>query len=213
MGSLILVRHATTAASASGRNLGQRSDPPLADAGRDLAERLGATLAAELSELPHDEVRLASSPALRCRQTAAAIGAALDIPPDKLEVAPGLLEIDYGAWDGLTADECRERYPDERAAWEADPYATRCPDGESGADVARRAFAALAPIEAWLASDRARCAIVVAHNHVIRLRLCALLGWPMREYRERLSADPASYSVVTFGGGEPVVRRMNAPAA
>ena len=81
------------------------------------------------------------------------------------------------------------------------------------ADVARRAFAALTPIEDWLAADRARCAIAVAHNHVIRLRLCALLGWPMREYRERLSADPASYSLVTFGGGEPVVRRVNAPPA
>jgi probable phosphoglycerate mutase len=213
MGSLILVRHATTAASASGRNLGQHSDPPLADAGLELAERLSATLAAELGELPHDEVRLLSSPALRCRQTVAPIGAALDIPTDALEIAPGLLEIDYGAWDGLTAEECRERYPAERAAWEADPYDTRCPDGESGADVARRAFAALEPVEGWLAADRARCAIAVAHNHVIRLRLCALLGWPMREYRERLSADPAAYSLVTFGGGAPVVRRVNAPAA
>ena len=213
MGSLFLVRHATTAASASGRNLGQRSDPPLADTGIRLAERLGATLAAELSELPHDEIRLVSSPALRCRKTAAAIAAALDLPPDAMEIAPGLLEIDYGAWDGLTAEECRERYPDERAAWEADPYATPCPDGESGEDVARRAFAALEPVEAWLAADRASCAIAVAHNHVIRLRLCALIGWPMHEYRERLAADPASYSLVTFGGGAPVVRRVNAPAA
>ena len=70
MGSLILVRHATTAASASGRNLGQRGDPPLADAGLALAARLGETLAAELAELPHDELRVVSSPALRCRQTA-----------------------------------------------------------------------------------------------------------------------------------------------
>ena len=33
MGSFILVRHATTSASAEGRNLGQRSDLPLSDAG------------------------------------------------------------------------------------------------------------------------------------------------------------------------------------
>jgi broad specificity phosphatase PhoE len=49
MGSLILVRHATTAASASGRNLGQRGDPPLADAGLVLAASLGETLTAELA--------------------------------------------------------------------------------------------------------------------------------------------------------------------
>ncbi len=213
MGSLILVRHATTAASASGRNLGQRDDPPLADAGRELAAHLGATLAAELAELPHDELRLVSSPALRCRQTASAVSVGLGIAVDAVEIAPGLLELDYGAWDGLTAEECRDRDPEQRSAWEADPYATACPEGESGADVARRAFAALSPIERWLAADRARCAIVVTHNHVIRLRLCDLLGWPMREYRDRLSADPGGYSLVTFGIGVPVVRRVNAPAA
>lgn len=210
MGSLVLVRHAITAASAAGRNLGQREDPPLSDAGMQLADRLGAAIAAELSELPHDELRVVTSPALRCRQTAAAIGSALGVAADGLEVEPGLLEIDYGSWDGLTADEARERDPELRATWEADPFATRCPDGESGSDVARRAFAVLEPIEAWLAADRARCAVVVAHNHVNRLRLCALFGWPMREYRARLTQDPGGYSLVGFGGEAPVVRRVNA---
>ena len=210
MGSLVLVRHAITAASAAGRNLGQREDPPLSDAGMELADRLGVAIAAELSELPHDELRVTTSPALRCRQTAAAIGAELGVAAEALEVEPGLLEIDYGSWDGLTADEARERDPELRAAWEADPFATRCPDGESGSDVARRAFAVLEPIEAWLAADRARCAVVVAHNHVNRLRLCALFGWPMREYRARLMQDPGGYSLVGFGGEAPVVRRVNA---
>ena len=211
MGSLILVRHATTAASASGRNLGQRSDPPLAEAGTELADRLGATLVAELAELPHDELRVISSPALRCRQTAAAVAAAIGVDTDAIEIADGLMEIDYGAWDGLTADECRARDPERRAAWEADPYETACPDGESGADVARRAFAILGAVEEWLAAGRARCAVAVAHNHVNRLRLCDLLGWPMPEYRDRLSQEPGAYNLVTFGSGPPVVRRVNAP--
>ncbi|MGQ0609221.1 MAG: histidine phosphatase family protein [Chloroflexota bacterium] len=211
MGSLILVRHATTAASAAGRNLGQRSDLPLSDAGLVLADQLGRTLAVELSELPHDEIRLLSSPARRCRQTAASIGAATELGDERTEIESGLIELDYGAWDGLTAEESRRRDPDLRAAWEADPYGTRCPGGESGEGVARRAFAVLRPVEEWLAADRSRCAIVVAHNHVNRLWLCALLGWPMREYRERLVQDPAGYSLVTFGGGTPVVRRLNVP--
>jgi len=213
MGSLFLVRHAITAASAAGRNLGQRSDPPLSDAGFTLADQLGRTLAAELAELPHDEMRLLSSPALRCRQTARAIAAALGIDADRTEIEAGLLEIDYGAWDGLSPEECRRRDPELRAAWEADPYATRCPDGESGQDVAHRSFAAMAPVEEWLAADRARCAIAVAHNHVNRVRLCHLLGWPMHEYRDRLSQDPGGYNLITLGGGMPVVRRLNAPAA
>ena len=213
MGNLILVRHSVTAASAAGRNLGQRTDPPLAPDGIDLAERLATTLATELAELPHDDLRFLSSPALRCRQTAEAVAAGLGMATDAIEVGAGLLELDYGAWDGLTADECHARDPELRAAWEADPYATRCPEGESGADVARRAFAVLEPIEEWLAGGRSRCAIVVAHNHVNRVRLCALLGWPMREYRDRLAQDPAGYSIIGFGGREPVIRRVNAAPA
>lgn len=213
MGSLILVRHSTTAASVAGRNLGRGDDPPLAPEGAALAARLAHTLISELDELPHDELRLLSSPARRCRQTAMPIAAALGVEERAVEVEGGLMEIDYGAWDGLTAEECRARDPGLRAAWEADPYETRCPDGESGADVALRAFAILEPLEAWLAEDRARCAIVVAHNHVNRLRLCALLGWPMREYRDRLSQDPAGYSLIGFGGDAPVIRRVNAAPA
>ena len=210
MGSLFLARHSITEASASGRNLGQRTDPPLTDAGLALAARLGRTVAAELAELPHDGIRVLSSPAMRCRQTTSAVADALGVDDASIEVEPGLIEIDYGAWDGLTADESRARDPELRSAWEADPYATSCPDGESGADVARRSAAVLDPLEAWLASDRARCAVVVAHNHVNRLRLCALFGWPMAEYRARLSQDPAGYSLIGFGGRTPVVRRVNA---
>ena len=210
MGTLILVRHSITEASAAGRNLGQRSDLPLTDEGLALAGRLGRALVAELAELPHDELRIASSPAQRCRQTAAAVASALGVGDDVVEVHPGLLEIDYGDWDGLTTDEARRRDPALRAAYEADPYATACPGGESGRDVAARAFAVLGPIEGWLAADRARCAVVVAHNHVNRVRLCALFGWPMREYRERLTQDPAGYSLIGFGGSTPVVRRLNA---
>ncbi len=211
MGNLVLVRHATTQASASGRNLGQRDDPPLAREGGRLANRLGRTLAAELAELDHDELRLVTSPALRCRQTTAAIARRLEVAPAAIEVADALVEIDYGEWDGLTAEECRERDPRIRAAWEADPFTTRCPGGESGADVAGRIASVLEPIQAWLAADRARVAVVVAHNHVNRIHLCALFGWPMSEYRDRLSQEPGGYSVIgRFASGRPVVRRLNA---
>lgn len=212
MGTLILARHSITEASAAGRNLGQRTDPPLAAAGVALASRLGSTLRAELDELRHHDVRLLSSPALRCRQTADAVADRVGVA-DAIEVHDRLLEIDYGAWDGLTADECRARDPEVRAAWETDPYATRCPDGESGEDVLRRVSAVLDPLEAWLAADRGRCAILIAHNHVNRVRLCALFGWPMREYRDRLSQDPAGYSIVGLGNGTPVVRRVNSAPA
>jgi broad specificity phosphatase PhoE len=207
MGSLILVRHATTAASQAGANLGQASDPPLTEDGRLLAARVGRAIALELEGLPRGEVQLVSSPAQRCRQTAEAIGMALDVEPAPL-VEDGLREIDYGAWEGLTPDECSRRDPELRQAWEADPYATRAPGGESGSDVAGRTFPVLERIEARLAADRGRVELVVAHNHVVRLRLAALMGLPMADYRRRLEIRPGSYSIVTFGADVPAFRRI-----
>jgi broad specificity phosphatase PhoE len=212
MGHLLLVRHSTTDASASGRNLGQGSDPALSSAGAALAGRLGASLRDELAELPVAELRLVASSARRCLETASAIAG--EIPGDQqIEVDPRLIEIDYGAWEGLTADECWARDPEARAAWEADPFSTHTPDGESGADVAARAFPALDELDAWLAQDRARAVIVVAHNHVNRLRITSILGWPMASYRRRVSQDPAGYSIIGLGSLLPVVRRLNARPA
>jgi len=212
MGHLLLIRHSITDASASRRNLGQGSDPSLSAAGVELAERLGTSIRAELAELPLAELRIVSSTARRCRETAEAVAAAAEAEVP-VEVDPRLLEIDYGAWEGLTADECWARDPELRAAWEADPFSTHTPDGESGADVAARAFPAFDELEAWLEGDRARAVVVVAHNHVNRLRITAILGWPMASYRRRVSQDPAGYSIIGFGGTLPVVRRLNARPA
>ena len=208
MGHLLLVRHSTTEASSGGRNLGQGSDPPLTNDGNELASRLGGYVAQELAELPVRDLRLVTSPATRCRETLAHVASAIGSDAEP-EIEPGLLEIDYGAWEGLTADECWARDPELRAAWERDPFVTRTPDGESGRDVAARAFPVFDALEAWLAEDLARGVLVVAHNHVNRLRLTALLEWPMSGYRRRVSQDPAGYSIIGVRAGERIVRRLN----
>jgi broad specificity phosphatase PhoE len=208
MGHLLLVRHSTTDASDGGRNLGQGSDPPLTAAGRELAALLGKRLAQELAEMPTHDLRLVTSPAMRCRETLAEVASAIGSDREP-EVEPGLLEIDYGAWEGLTADECWARDPELRARWERDPFVTRTPDGESGSDVAARAFPVFDGLDAWLAEDLARGVLVVAHNHVNRLRLTALLEWPMSGYRRRVSQDPAAYSIIGVRPGERIVRRLN----
>jgi len=210
MGHLILLRHSSTEASGSGRNLGQLSDPPLTSEGLALAGRLGNALQAELAEVPADEMRAVTSPAQRCRQTLAAALQGMGNPLVREEDEQGLVEIDYGAWEGLTAAECRARDPQLRAAWEADPYATRAPQGESGADVAARSLPVFDALEHWLHGGRQRVALVVAHNHVNRLWLTAKLGWPMACYRSRITQDPAGYSIIGFTAGRaPTVRRLN----
>jgi broad specificity phosphatase PhoE len=97
MGSIFLVRHATTAASEAGTNLGQHGDPALTGSGQQLATRLGRAIVLELAALPHDELRLISSPARRCLATAATIGGALEeghASRVTTEVEEGLRELD-----------------------------------------------------------------------------------------------------------------------
>jgi broad specificity phosphatase PhoE len=214
MGTLFLVRHATTAASAAGRNLGGLSDDPLTAAGRRLAASVGRAITSELNALNATDLRVVTSPARRCRETATAINAAIAGPGRAVdeEAEPALLEIDYGAWDGLSAEECRQRDPELRAAWEADPYAVATPGGESGADVAARSFPVLEALETWLGAAGGRAAIVVSHNHVIRLWLAAALGMPLPDYRRRLDVEPGSHSLVEIDGVRPdegaTVRRL-----
>jgi broad specificity phosphatase PhoE len=210
VGSLFLVRHATTHASEAGVNLGQHDDAPLTEAGRRLATRTGRAIRAELRSLPGGELRIVSSPARRCRQTAEAIATELGLGPDDLATEPGLWEIDYGAWEGLSAEACLERDPERRREWEDDPYSTSTPGGESGAQVAARAFQVLSPLEAWLGEEHGRAAVAVTHNHVVRLRLTSLLRMPMADYRRRVQADPGGYSLVTYAPDGPRVRRINA---
>ena len=209
MGSIVLVRHATTSASQAGTNLGQRRDPGLTADGLLLAERLGRAITLELAELDQTELRLISSPARRCLETADGILMALPSSArPEVQVEAGLREIDYGTWEGLSEEECRRRDPERRAAWEADPFATAAPGGESGGDVAARAFPVLQTIQDWLAADRSSAAVVVSHNHVLRLRLAALIGFAMADYRRRLVVEPGSYSIVTIASARRTIRRV-----
>lgn len=210
MGSLFLVRHATTESSQAGLNLGQRTDAALTPEGLQLAERTGLAIAGELASLPGGTLRMLSSPALRCRQTADRIVDRLGFGAESVEVEAGLWEIDYGDWEGLSADECLLRDPELRPRWERDPYRTSTPGGESGAQVAERSAAVLDPLDAWLAEEPARVAVVVSHNHVIRLRLAAQLELPMHDYRRRIRADPGGYSLLTLGPAGTYLRRLNA---
>ena len=155
----LLVRHARTALN-DGTFLGQLRDPPLLEAPAPLAE---------------SPSRVIASPALRCRQTAAALA-----PGAALEVDALLSEINYGAAEGLTYAELRERQPAIIAGWARgeDP---RFPGGENTADVAARLQTALDALDA-------RPTLVVTHNVVMRCLLGRNLGVPPAAWH-RLPVD------------------------
>lgn len=98
---LVLIRHGETVANVEGRWHG-RTDGPLTARGEAQASELAARY--------NGIARVFSSPLQRTRSTAKVFADRLGIP---LEVADGLLEIDFGSWEGLTTSEIVEQFPQE----------------------------------------------------------------------------------------------------
>jgi glucosyl-3-phosphoglycerate phosphatase len=162
MQRLVLWRHGRTEWNAAGRFQGQL-DPPLDAEGRSQAIRVARELAAEL---PAGQTVVVSSDLSRAAETAASLTSVLGVP---LRVDPRLREHGMGSWEGLTRDEVADRYPEQYADWVAGrPVHGR--GGESPAEVADRALAALAELPAQ------PVAVVVTHGGTAGRLMERLLG-------------------------------------
>jgi probable phosphoglycerate mutase len=162
MQRLVLWRHGRTEWNAAGRFQGQL-DPPLDAEGRSQAIRVAPELAAVL---PAGQTVVVSSDLSRAAETAASLTSVLGVP---LRVDPRLREHGMGSWEGLTRDEVADRYPEQYADWVAGrPVHGR--GGESPADVADRALAALAELPAQ------PVAVVVTHGGTAGRLMERLLG-------------------------------------
>jgi ribonuclease H / adenosylcobalamin/alpha-ribazole phosphatase len=143
-----------------------------------------------------------ASPLTRTRQTAQAV---VDATGGELHFHDGLLETDFGTWEGLTFGEAAERYPQLHRKWLGDPTVLP-PGGESLDEVFQRVKATRDDL---LDRYAGRTIIVVSHVTPIKvlLRLALDVG-PSVFYR--LHLDLASLSIVEFfPDGNASVRLVN----
>ena len=169
MTRLYLVRHGQTIWHTENRYAGT-SDVPLDETGRLQAHKLGQWAATA------GLAAIISSPLSRARKTALPASQATGLP---IGIAEGLIETHFGMAEGRTLAEMRTTMPDAAAAFERDPAENPWPGAERPEHAARRAVAALREI----AARHTGPVLVVAHNTLIRLALCRLLGLPVAEYR------------------------------
>ncbi|MEU6098892.1 bifunctional RNase H/acid phosphatase [Streptomyces sp. NPDC047079] len=197
--TFVLLRHGETPLTPLKRFSGSGgSDPSLSDVGRRQAELAAGVLAARGTVQA-----VVSSPLARCRETADVIAARLGL---EVSVDDGLRETDFGAWEGLTFGEVRERYPDDMEAWLADPEAEPTGGGESFAAVARRVAAAR---DRLLDSYRGRTVLLVSHVTPIKtLVRLALEAPPQALFRMELSAASLT-AVAYYADGNASVRLLN----
>lgn len=163
MTSIILVRHGETE-----WNIGEifrgRIDVDLNETGEKQAALLAKYLA---------DVKLAAiyaSPLKRTVKTAQKIA---DYQNIDINIAPELVDLDYGEWQGLSNELVKEKYKTLHSEWLINPQMVTMPGGENLEEVRKRAFNLVNKITTG--KDKHNVALVT-HRVVNKVLICAMLG-------------------------------------
>ena len=182
---VFLVRHGDTVLSAEDRFAGE-TDVELSEKGREEARLLAQRLKAEKISA------IFASPLGRTVDTARIIAEPHDL---EVQTCDGFREISHGHWEGMKRHEVENKFPQEMAEWEKDPYTFAPAGGESGLAVTARALPALIDL---VRKHPGENILIVSHKATIRLLLSSLLGFDPRRYRDNLDQKPAALNIVDF---------------
>lgn len=149
---ILLVRHGETVGQSSIRYHGS-TDVPLSERGREQMRRLARRLPSDVPPL------VLSSPLMRAWQSARLLA-----PHASIRLLDELREIDFGRWEGLTAEEIRARDPVLFEDWRSKRAGFEFPGGERRAHLQARVDRV---VEGLLESGRSG-ALIVAHKAVAR---------------------------------------------
>jgi len=197
--TVILLRHGRSVSNTAHVLAGRAEGIDLDDKGR---EQAGA-LVQRIGSLP---IRaLVTSPLLRCRRTLEPLAAALGLEPIADE---RLSEVDYGQWTGRKIGELVKE-----PLWsvvQAQPSAAVFPGGEGLANVQARAVTAVRERDRRLAEEHGGDALWLActHGDVIKAVIADALGTHLDSF-QRITADPASMSVIRYTPLRPFVVHVN----
>jgi probable phosphomutase (TIGR03848 family) len=197
--TVILLRHGRSVSNTAHVLAGRADGVDLDDKGREQAD----ALVQRVGSLP---IRaLVTSPLLRCRRTLEPLAAALGFEPI---VDERLSEVDYGRWTGRKIGELVKE-----PLWsvvQAQPSAAVFPDGEGLANVQARAVTAVRERDRRLADEHGGDALWLActHGDVIKAVIADALGVHLDSF-QRITADPASMSVIRYTPLRPFVVHVN----
>lgn len=165
MVQIILVRHGQTAwnEGAGQKRFRGRTELPLDAIGQGQAR----AVAARLADKPLAAIY--ASPLLRAQQTLAPLAAERSM---EIQTHDGLLDIDYGRFQGLSHSEAEAAFPELYTLWHTAPSQVRFPDGEGLADVQTRLLQLVLELV-----DRHpdETVVLVGHQIVNKVLTCTLL--------------------------------------
>jgi phosphoserine phosphatase len=163
---IILLRHGETEWNRVERFRGHY-DIPLNATGLQQAARAAGWIAERFQP-----TAIYSSPLSRAWLTAEAVARACGLPVQRYD---GLIDLNFGVWQGLTPAQVREGWPVEAADWYAHPERAQIPGGEALTQARRRIFAAM---EETARQHTDETLVLVGHTHVLCLLLMAVLDIP-----------------------------------
>ncbi len=160
----ILIRHGQTEWNRIERFRG-RVDVPLNENGQSQAAATGRRVALE-----KNLTAVYSSPLSRAVKTAEAVAQHFNLG---VQINNGLVDIDYGEWQGLTPNEARQRWPEQVDNWYRHPETVSIPGGETLIDLRSRAMQTINELDARHAGQTI---VLVGHMVINRIILLGVLG-------------------------------------
>jgi broad specificity phosphatase PhoE len=173
-----------------------RKDIPLNEMGHKQARALAGTLK------DRNIGAIYTSPLRRAVETAQPVATLFDLAIVPVE---GLIDINYGEWEGLSHDEIKKRYAHQYGQWEKRPELVQFPQGETLDAVKERAFSALTDI---VRMNPARSVLIISHRVTNKVLLCALLGLSNAHFWE-IRQDTGCINVMEYSRDRFVLCAMN----
>ncbi|MGI6361954.1 MAG: alpha-ribazole phosphatase [Bacillota bacterium] len=192
---IYLVRHGETDFNNDWRYQGQ-IDETLNETGLVQAQALGTYFADKKL------TKIYTSPLLRAQQTAKPIAQQHQLD---CEIHQSLIEINFGAWEGLTFSQIKESFPREMEQWIDSPHTTKIPQGETFTMVGERVQQALNEI---IATGQGEELAIIAHGCVNRILLCQLLGLDY-QYIKQFRQDNGAVTIIDLYDGFNVLALAN----
>jgi len=196
MTHIILVRHGQTECNRIERFRG-RADVPLNETGLAQAEATGKRVASEWQPSA-----IYTSPLSRSVKTAEAIAKYYGL---QVQHHPGLADIDYGEWQGLTPEDARQRWPEEIDAWYNRPHLARIPGGETLTDLRARA---MQMVNELVDRHPEESIVMVGHTVINRIILLGVLGLGNERFW-RIKQDTCAINVFEAEADDFVLVSLN----
>ena len=187
MAVVLLIRHATTAATGS-RLGGWTPGVHLDDAGRAQAE----ATAQRLAEAPLTAVY--ASPLERTQETARIVAKPHGL---KVRTRKGVGEVDYGDWTNQPLKQLRRR-----KLWKVVQQTPSRMTFPGGGSIRGAQARAVDTIEALVADHGDDVFAVVSHADVIKAVVAHYVGMPLDTF-QRIVISPASVTVLALADGAP----------